>query len=99
MVMGITRCGGEQSPFFPQTAREPFDTLSIIVRDMKSSRSLQLLLFGRIILGGVGLLYFTPLNSPLKGFMKSKMETPSVRYLMISSLLWYPSKTKFQDSK
>ena len=52
MVIGMTKWEGSHSPCLPQIEIEPFLILSKIVAEIKSSYSLQILLFSNNILGG-----------------------------------------------
>ena len=52
MVIGMTKWGGSHSPCLPQIEIGPFLILSKIVAEIKSSYSLQILLFSKNILGG-----------------------------------------------
>ena len=46
MVMGITKWGGDTSPTFPKTVKDPLATRSRIVFEINLEKALQLLLLG-----------------------------------------------------
>ena len=102
-VIGMTRWGGSTLPTSPQTGREPFNTLSRIVRVTKSWKQAHEGKLGKLIRGGSqnGMNY--PWRSHGKGQKNSSTLTPSVMYPIISEAFGWPfrttSKKGEQDSR
>ena len=66
MVMGITKWGGDTSPTFPQTDKDPLATRSRIVLEINSEKARKLLLLGKNARGG----WWAAINLTLKWTLK-----------------------------